>query len=1042
MTAAHTEATFEREIAEHLAANGWLYSADDTGYDKERALFPDDIRNWLHDTQPDAFDKIVRPTDPAAKQEADFTRLLDTITKSRNASLEHGGGTLAALRTQLRHVSTRFTMSQAKPADTMNPATMERYAKVRLRVMRQVHYSVARPNRSIDLVLFVNGIAVATIELKTDFTQSVTQGEAQYAHSRHPTDPGSNRKEPLLTFGSGALVHFVVTNQVVSMTTKLDGPGTVFLPFNKGHNDDGGNPPDPHGSDTSYFWREVLERDTWLTIVMKYMLVKRIENTDPVTGKKKTSVSIRFPRYHQLQAVEQLVAATLEEGPGHRYLIEHSAGSGKTDSIAWTAHRLAALHDEHNTKVFDSIIVVTDRTVLDDQMAQAMFQIEHKRSQVISIGEDSSEAKSAQLAEALAARTPIVVVTIQTFPFALKTIAEHPSLAGRSFAVIADEAHSSQTGYSATKLKQVLSADELENVAEGGEIDAEAVLAAEMTQRAEAKNISFFAFTATPKAKTLELFGRPGPDGTPEPFHRYTMSQAIDEGFILDVLRNYTPYKVAFQLVHDGQDYDSEKIDRSRAMTSLMRWVRLHPHNISQKVAIIVEHYRANIAHLLEGNAKAMVVTGSRKEALRYYMALTDYITEQGYDLQALVAFSGAVEDPETVPEPVTEASINTGLRGRKVPDAFNGPEYQVLIVANKFQVGFDQPLLTAMYVDKKLAGVMAVQTLSRLNRTHPGKDHVYVLDFTNEPDTILEAFQPYYRGARLLETTDPNLVHQIATKLDQSGIYTEDDIDAAARAAVTQAGATNRASNDALAQAVSPASHRFHDALRQAQLEEDTDELERLDMFRSDLDAYGKAYEFLSQIIDYSGGDGDAEMEKRAIFYRALARIIRPEAQHVTVDLSDVVMTHHRVTSTEPATIDLARSETLPLTPMAALGSGHLRDPDLATWEEVLDHINAMFAGTGVDEDSGLRFINSVIDTARQDGELVSMAEHNADPDFYAADDTLVDGVLGAVLGERDMHGKAIDVIFRDTNRAAFVQLLKKIKFRQWLTGELEIPA
>src|SRR5690625_978948 len=700
-------------------------------------------------------------------------------------------------------------MCLAKPADSMNATTMERYAKVRLRVMRQVHYSTSRRNRSIDLVLLVNGLPIATIELKTDFTQSVTAGEVQYAHSRQPTDPGTNRKEPLLTFGARALVHFVVTNSVVSMTTKLDGPKTVFLPFNKGHNDKGGNPPNPNGSATSYFWEEVLDRDTWLTIVMKYMMVKRERKTDPVTGKKKTSVSIRFPRYHQLDVVEKLVATTRDEGPGHRYLIEHSAGSGKTDSIAWTAHRLAALHDDQDRKVFDSVIVVTDRTVLDSQISEAMLQIEHKASQVVSIGDDKeAESKSKELAKALADRTPIVVVTIQTFPYALKAIAESKALAGRRFAVIADEAHSSQTGTAAAKLKAVLSPEELADLEDGGEIDVEAILAAEMTQRAEAKNISYYAFTATPKAKTLELFGRPGADGKPAPFHRYTMSQAIDEGFILDVLPNYTPYKVAFKLVHNGQDYDSEKVDKSRALKSLMQWVRLHPHNTAQKVAIIVEHYRANIAHLLDGHAKAMVVTGSRKEAVRYQKALQDYITEKGYNLAALVAFSGKVTDPELFKDDVTEKSeeLNPGLKGREIAEAFNGQEYQVLIVANKFQVGFDQPLLSAMYVDKKLAGVMAVQTLSRLNRTYPGKESTYILDFVNDPADILEAFKPYYRGATMLETTDPNLIHRIAHKLDEARLYRWDHVENAARALAL-------GDHEGLAGAVSEPSGQFNKA-------------------------------------------------------------------------------------------------------------------------------------------------------------------------------------------------------------------------------------
>ncbi|MPV36717.1 type I restriction endonuclease subunit R [Georgenia subflava] len=1034
MTSAHKEATFETEMAEYLAHQGWLYSPDDTGYDKVRAIFPADIRGWLEDTQRETFEKVVRPADPPAKQGKDFERLLDTITGVLDTPLDNGGGTLAVLRTSVKHVSAKFEMCQAKPADTMNPATLDRYAKVRLRVMRQVHYSVARPNRSIDLVLFVNGIPVATIEIKTDFTQSVAQGEVQYAQSRQPTDPGKDRNEPLLTFGARALVHFVLTNNVVSMTTKLAGDKTVFLPFNKGYQDKAGNPPDLTGSDTAYFWRDILDRDTWLTIVTKYMMVKKERKTDPVTGKPKTSVSIRYPRFHQLQAVEKLVAAAREEGAGSRYLIEHSAGSGKTDTIAWTAHRLAALHDADNNKVFDSVIVVTDRTVLDYQMAQAMFQIEHKRSQVVSVGDEDSPhaAKSTQLVEALTSRTPIVVVTIQTFPFALEAIRRSKALVGRNFAVIADEAHSSQTGQTAAKLRDVLSPEEFDALADGGEVDTEAILAAEMTQRAAAKNISYLAFTATPKGKTMELFGRPDAHGKPQSFHRYSMSQAIDEGFILDVLKNYTPYKVAFKLVHDGQDYDSEKVDKSRALQSLMQWVRLHPYNISQKVKIIVEHYRVNIAHLLDGHAKAMVVTSSRKEAVRYQKALEAYITEKGYGLKALVAFSGTVEDPETAPEPVTETTMNPGLRGRKVADAFNGPEYQVLIVANKYQVGFDQPLLCAMYVDKRLSGVMAVQTLSRLNRTHPGKDKVYVLDFVNNPDEILASFEPYYRGASLLESTDPNLVHQVATKLDQSGMYTDEEIEAAAVATIAQG------SNDALASAVSPARHRFQDAWRDAQLDEDTEELDRLEMFRSDLNSYVKAYEFLSQIVDYA----DTDLEKRAIFYRALAQTIRVEARFVGVDLSAVVMTHHRISTDGAATIELEKSETTPLNPLTALGGGQLRESDGAGWEEILDHINTIFAGTDLAEEDRIAAIEHTLLKSKRNDDLVEKAKHNTDSDFYGADDEVLGSFLDSALEAQKSYGEAMEVLFKDASRDSLMAILKRIQYRRWLTDELKKTA
>jgi type I restriction enzyme R subunit len=431
-----------------------------------------------------------------------------------------------------------------------------------------------------------------------------------------------------------------------------------------------------------------------------------------------------FPRYHQLDATRRLVADVLAQGPGQRYLIQHSAGSGKTNSIAWTAHFLADLHDAQNRKLFDSVLVVSDRNVLDTQLQEAMFDFERTTGVVATITSESG-SKSAQLTQALKDGKKIIVCTIQTFPFALQAVQELAATEGKRFAVIADEAHSSQTGEAAAKLKQLLSVEEWNDLQDGGGVDTEALLAAQMEAKASTKGLTYVAFTATPKAKTLELFGRPGPDGLPQPFHVYSMRQAIEEGFILDVLKNYTSYNLAFRLAHEGQEYDETQVERSAAMKGIMQWVRLHPYNIAQKVQVVVEHYRENVQPLLNGRAKAMVVVASRKEAVRWQKAMRAYIQSRNYPLGVLVAFSGEVHDPDSFPEAVTETSplLNPGLKGRDIRDAFAGPDYHLLLVANKFQTGFDQPLLCGMYVDKRLAGIQAVQTLSRLNRAHPGKD-------------------------------------------------------------------------------------------------------------------------------------------------------------------------------------------------------------------------------------------------------------------------------------------------------------------------------
>jgi type I restriction enzyme R subunit len=479
-------------------------------------------------------------------------------------------------------------------------------------VVRQVRHSPNHPQDALDLVLFANGIPVATAELKSDFTQSVQDAVDQYRFDRHPQSKGG-QVEPLLSFPGGALVHFAVSQTEVMMTTRLAGPATQFLPFNRGNHGAAGNAPNPNGFATAYLWEEVWARDSWLDILHRYLIGKRDEKKQPKT--------VIFPRYHQLDATRQLVADVLAQGPGQRYLIQHSAGSGKTNSIAWTAHFLADLHNAEHAKMFDSVLVVSDRTVLDAQLQEAIFDFERTTGVVATITNEHG-SKSAQLGQALKDGKKIIVCTIQTFPFALQAVQELAATEGKRFAVIADEAHSSQTGEAAAKLKLLLSAEEWANLQDGGEIDTEVLLAAQMEARTGVKGLTYVAFTATPKQKTLELFGRPGPDGLPQPFHVYSMRQAIEEGFILDVLKNYTTYKLAFRLAHDGQEYDEKQVERSAAMKGIMQWVRLHPYNIAQKVQIVVEHYRENVQPLLGGKAKAMVVVASRKEAVRWQKAI------------------------------------------------------------------------------------------------------------------------------------------------------------------------------------------------------------------------------------------------------------------------------------------------------------------------------------------------------------------------------------------------------------------------------------
>ncbi|CAN5290392.1 DEAD/DEAH box helicase family protein [soil metagenome] len=928
---------FEDELCEHLVANGWLYSHDDEGYDRELALFPADVFAWLEETQPEALAQRVKASDPPAVQEQARQQLLGRLAQVLDKPFAQGGGMLNALRRGFKDVSTQFDLCQFRPAQQLNPATLERYAKVRLRVMRQVYYSTSNQN-SIDLLFFVNGLPVATMEVKTNFTQSVQAAIIQYQKDRTPKDPVTRRTEPLLGFGNRALVHFAVSNSEVWMTTRLAGDDTVFLPFNMGNDGGKGNPPNPDGSPASYLWERVLQRDAWLEIIGRFLHASSRKETDPVTGEVTQRESLLFPRFHQWESVTQLVAAAREEGPGHKYLIQHSAGSGKTNSIAWTAHQLSTLHDDSGAKVFDSVIVVTDRTVLDDQLQDAIYQIDHKSGVVVPITRGSGESKATLLTKALAGGAQIIIVTIQTFPHALKEIRTSGALKGRSFAIIADEAHSSQTGNTSVKLRQALSPEELASFEDGGEFDIEALLAAEMAEKADAANISFFAYTATPKAKTLELFGRPGADGLPHPFHLYTMQQAIEEGFILDVLQNYTPYKLAFKLAHNGVEYDSDDplVDKTRAAKDLMRWVRLHEHNITQKVAVIVEHYRDNVSWRLNGQAKAMVVTASRVEAVRYKLAFDAYIAEHKYvGLHALVAFSGEVTDLESGPDAFTESTMNSGLKKRSLPQAFASDDYQVMIVANKFQTGFDQPLLVAMYVDKRLAGVTAVQTLSRLNRTATGKDQTFVLDFVNDPAEILTAFQQYYRAATLAAVSDPNVIHDLQNKLDQALIYEESEVDGAAKAWLFDQG------NSALTKWLTPAKERFAGQYRAARESVDAARLEELDLFRSDLTSFIRAYDFLSQIVNYH----DTALEKRSIFYRLLAPLISDENRDRTIDLSAVKLTHYSLRPEEAEHLQLA-GDGDPLAPFTAVGSGTAKDPEFVRLREIIEKMNTLFEG------------------------------------------------------------------------------------------------
>ncbi|MBF0311158.1 MAG: type I restriction endonuclease subunit R [Magnetococcales bacterium] len=1000
----HREIAFENDICRHLADHGWLHDPDDaSGYDRRLALYPADVTAWVRQTQPRAWEALLKNHGAAAE-----TTLLDRLRKQLDDR-----GALEVLRHGVELLGLRqpLILAQFKPALAMNPELQTRYEANRLRVARQVRYSLHNEN-ALDLVLFLNGLPVATVELKSDFTQSVEDAVDQYRFDRHPHPKGQGAAEPLLEFPRGALVHFAVSNSDVRMTTRLDGKATRFLPFNKGNEGGMGNPVNPEGHQSAYLWEEVWQRDSWLEILGRYL----VANKDA----KKRITGWTFPRYHQLDVTRCLVRALLTEKRGGKFLIQHSAGSGKTMSIAWTAHFLAALHDENQIKLFDSVLVVSDRTVLDAQLREAIDGFERTAGVVASITGER-ESKSSELAKALSGSKKIVVCTLQTFPFAMQAVYELAATQGKRFAVIADEAHSSQTGAAAAKLKQVLSAQELQELEDGGEVGMEEMLAAQMASRCNEANITYIAFTATPKAKTLEIFGRrPDPDqpasatNLPAAFHVYSMRQAIEEGFILDVLRNYTSFKLAFKLTHDGQEWDEHQVERSEALKGILRWVRLHPYNIAQKVQVVVEHFRENVAPLLEGRAKAMVVVGSRVEAVRWKLAMEHYIRQCGYRLGTLVAFSGEVNDAPSGSETFSETSptLNPHLRGRDIREAFATSEYHILLVANKFQTGFDQPLLCGMYVDKRLAGIQAVQTLSRLNRAFPGKETTCILDFVNDPEEILTAFKTYHETAQLAGVTDPNLVYDLKARLDATGYYDDNEVERVVRVELDPG-----ASQAQLAAALEPVADRLLRRYRRAQevLREGgdeqaaKDEIAVLQQFKHNLGAFLRVYLFLSQLFDY----GNTALEKRAIFFRRLLPLLEFGREREGVDLSKVRLTHHKLRDQGRKNLPLGEGEVDRLQPMTETGSGEVREKEKALLAEIIQKVNTLFEGELSDDDK-LIYVNQVLKgKLLESAILIQQAAINTKERFSDSidlDRELMNAIMDAFAAHTTMSKQALD--------------------------------
>ena len=1024
----HKEKNFENAIAEGLVASGWRRSENDLGYDRARALYPSDVFEWMKTAYPKEFELLQKANNWQ-------TVLLDRL---QEFARQHGA--LALLRDPIGIAGIgRFKMSESAPEDDRNEEVAQRYRSNILRVVQQVHYNTTS-EESLDLVFFINGVPVATVEVKTDFTQGINDAVEEYRERRNPTIPRALSKVPLIVPVRGAIVHFAMTESDIQMTTCLNGKDTRFLPFNEGNNGHAGNPAATaeHPYPTDFFWKKVCRPDSWLRIFHSFVFAE------------KKGASLIFPRYHQWRAVTNLVETSRKEGPGHSYLIEHSAGSGKTKTITWTAFQLSNLRRPDGKPIFDTILIVSDRTVLNDQLSRAVKGFRAKDGVAAAIGE-KGEAKSTELARQLEEGRRILVVTIQTFPFAMGQILNNEKLADKHFAVIFDEAHNSQTGSTASKLQTTLSLS-----GKGQQIGStvEDILLALQESKKRPPNVSYYGFTATPKHSTLMIFGRtdaePGAggytesaeDGEPLPcsFDVYSMRQAIEEGFILDVLQGYAAYKTAYQLACEQEE--SARVDRHVASRALAKWKALHPTNVTQKTDFIITHFLKNVAPLLNGQAKAMIVTSSRAAVVRYKAAFDRYINEHP-ELKGkaflklgipIAAFSGDVPGTDCIHEAdkpgdafaeidpnalYNEKNLNSDIR-EALDVAFDTEAYRLMIVANKFQTGFDQPKLCAMYVDKTIGNdVEIVQTYSRLNRIHPNKDRVFIIDFVNQPDNVLRAFRKYDSGAKIEEIQDTNVVYELQTAIEESGLFDRDDLEHFKE--IRYAELYNLTDGKKLAHADLYAlfdrpARSFNERMRTAHdsyirwerfheqavirgdevdqkeadehIKEAADEIRQLQTLKKQISRFNSVYCYISQLVSL----GDAELEVFASYCQLLAKRLQSLPKD-EVDISGILLTGYSIVSAGSIEPQKGEEADVPLKPVTS-GSGAQEGELPVFLREIVDKLNSLF-GDLVPQETQLNFVNGLANELRKDPEVMLQVEHNT-PDAAKL------GRLAAVLPMR----------------------------------------
>ena len=961
------ERAFEELIENSLITDGGYVKGEPGQFNRELAMDTFVLFQFIQDTQKEVWDELVGIH--GAETEKKFLYRLDQELDIR--------GMLDCLRNGIIDYGKKFKLAYFKPVSGLNPETQALYEKNILTCARQVHYST-KDESSIDMVLSLNGLPVATIELKNPFTgQNVDNARRQYKYDR-------DAHELLFQFKKRALVHFAVDTDVVYMTTKLQGSKTRYLPFNKGVNKGAGNPIVEDKHKTHYLWEEVFEKASWMDILARFIHLQVEEYL--IEGKRAKREKMIFPRYHQLDCVRKIADDVLMNGVGENYLIQHSAGSGKSNSIAWLAYRLSSIHDSSDKRIFNSIIVVTDRLVLDQQLQDTIYQFEHKRGVVEKIDKDSQ-----QLADALASGTNIIITTLQKFPFVLDKVKELPK---SNYAVIVDEAHSSQGGEMAGDLKKVLMIHDEDDIEDG--------LREMMKARGPQPNVSFFAFTATPKAKTLETFGRKGKNGKPEPFHLYSMRQAIEEDFIHDVLQNYMSYKTYFQLSKKIEE--DPNVNKKKTARAIARFLTLHPHNLAQKTEVIIEHFRQVIMKKIGGKAKAMVVTASREHVVRYKQEFDRYLKEKGYkDIKVLVAFSGKVL-LDGIPPEYTEKSMNEyvdargqtkHIKEKELPEKFSTSEYQLLLVAEKYQTGFNQPLLHTMYVDKRLDGVKAVQTLSRLNRIHPGKDNTFVLDFVNKREDILSAFQPYYEETSLMDTTDPNKLYDLKNKIGTFKVIDYIDVDAFCDVFFKDKRLHNKTEHAHLNALVDKAVGRY-EKIEKDEYKED---------FANTCCVFVRLYAFLAQIMPFS----DVGLEKFYAYTRFLLKKLPKRINEGRFTLDDeVALEYYRLQKVAEGKIELKKGEDAGLRPVNEAGTKKDKE-EYAQLSEIVKILNDRF-GTDFTEADKL-FFDQIEEELVSNEKLGVQAKTNTIENFkFGFNDVFITKLIDRMDQNQDIFNKIME--------------------------------